>query len=94
MTQLSSYNPNRFILAEPAQMIIHHYRSCRENWRDLTMADMHSSMNLTMFHKNYDVDHKHVLLCDNFKRVQSSAVKRLADAIRENVRKVRMLLGV
>ena len=58
------------------------------------MADRRSSMNMTLFDQNYGVDKKDIRMCDNFKRVQSSAVKRLADAIRENVRKVRTLLKV
>jgi len=49
------------------------------------------SMNISLFNKNFNNE---TLLCDNFKRIQMSAVLRLADAIRESVRKVKASIGV
>jgi len=49
------------------------------------------SMNISLFYENFNNE---TLLCDNFKIIQSSVVLRLADAIREQVRTVKALIGI
>jgi len=75
----------------PDDIAIHHYRSCREHWRNLTMGNIPRPMGMSMFDTPITND---VLLCDNFKRVQSSTVLNLGNAIRESVRRANYFIGI